>query len=351
MTVQNPAWALAAEDQTPASWRRMLQFQSGSRPGVVAGLAVTQRASTPNMSVNVADGAAIVAGTEATTSQGYYFCENQGVQNVTVTPAHPTLQRRDLVVARVRDAQYSGATNAWALEVVAGAAASTPLFPAVPANSLVLAAILVPAAVDVITNAAITDLRSGSLSDGSTTLINRGYAAALGGRILCTSGTRPLTAVDGWEIYETDTDRIYNGDGTDWVLTSMLGAGLTWATTITQGVAVAHTTNRASVTKMGRRVMGEMHLTCSGSGTASNLITVGLPYARAVAVAHAIGSGYVLDASTGNYHPVIMFAGATQTASFVMASATATQFLGQLGLTQLASGDIISATFQYETTS
>lgn len=351
MTVQNPAWALAAEDQTPASWRRMLQFCHGSRAGVLAGLAVTERSGTPNNSVDVADGAAIVAGTEAATSQGYYFCENQGVQNVAVTAAHPTLARRDLVVARVRDAQYSGATNAWALEVVAGTAAATPLFPSVPANSLVLAALLVPAAAGSITNSMITDLRSGSASDGTTTLTNRGYAAAAGGRIVCTSATRPSTAVAGLELFETDTTRIYNGDGTNWVLTDSLGAGLTWATTITQGVAVAHTANRASVAKMGRRVLGEMHLTCTGSGTASNLITVGLPYPRAAAVAHTIGSGYVLDASTGNYHPVIVFVGAAQTASFILASATATQFLGQAGVTQLASGDIISITFQYETTS
>ena len=199
----------------------MLYFLHGARAGVVgtSSLAVTEKSGTPNMSVDVAEGFVLVAGTESA-YQGLYACEAQGTTNVVISAAHATLPRRDLIVARVRDQEYSGVTNSFAIEVVTGTAASPARFPTVPANCLVLATVSIAALDTAINNADITDIRSASASDGLTTLSNLGFGSAVGGRVICTSTTRPTSGlVEGLELYETDTDLTYTYNGSSWVNT------------------------------------------------------------------------------------------------------------------------------------
>lgn len=187
MTVQNPAIFLQAGSHPAEDVRRFLG--SLPMPGVVTlgDLAVTEKSGTPNMSVDVAGGRAFIAGTEAT-YQGTYMVENRGAANLAVAAADPTNARKDLVVARVKDAAYSGATNAWELAVVTGTPAPSPSEPAVPANSLVLALVTVAAGTTSITNANITDRRT----DARTRLpAERRYGAAVTGGP--TSGGTELT--------------------------------------------------------------------------------------------------------------------------------------------------------------
>ena len=92
--------------------------------GVVSGCAVTAQ-GTPDMTVAVASGSVIVAGTTATVSSG----------NVTVGTADATNPRFDLITVN----------NAGTKACTAGTAAANPVFPAIPADSVVLAAIYVPA--------------------------------------------------------------------------------------------------------------------------------------------------------------------------------------------------------------
>lgn len=114
---------------------------------------------TPNMTVNVAAGAAIVAGTEAST-QGAYEVDNDASVSLAIAAADGTNPRRDLIVARVRDAAYpASATNTWALEVVTGTPAASPADPTLPANSYALARVAVAAGATTITSGNITDLR------------------------------------------------------------------------------------------------------------------------------------------------------------------------------------------------
>lgn len=117
------------------------------------------------MSVNVAPGVAFVTGTEATT-QGVYTCVNDAIKNLAVAASDPSLIRFDLVIARVRDAAYSGGTNAWALEVATGTPGGG--VPALPANSMELARITVGAGVATITS-------------GNINLVKKRFASALGG--------------------------------------------------------------------------------------------------------------------------------------------------------------------------
>ena len=160
MTVQNPALFLQASSHPAEDVRRFVATTFDNGSGVVGSsdLAVTQN-GTPNMSVNVAGGQVVVGGTEAT-YQGSYFCENRGTTNLVISAADATNPRRDLIIARVKDAAYSGAVNEWSLEVVTGTPAASPVDPSVPANSFVLARVAVAALASSVTNANITDLRT-----------------------------------------------------------------------------------------------------------------------------------------------------------------------------------------------
>lgn len=210
MTVQNPPIYLQAGSHPAEDVRRFHGALVNDTSGILASadLAVTQN-GTPNMSVNVAGGRAFIAGTEAT-YQGTYFVENRGVQNVSVGASDPTNARYDLVVARVRDSSYSGVTNAWAIEIVAGTPSGSPAEPAIPASSLVLARILIPAGSTTVTNANILDRRIRSQHNT--------------GVILCTSSTRPAIAWEGMMAYETDTNRAIMYNGTHWIQTNPVAA-------------------------------------------------------------------------------------------------------------------------------
>jgi hypothetical protein len=170
--------------------------------GSAAGDLLVVQNGTPNMSVNVGAGHVWIDGTESAT-QGVYHGYNDATKNLVVAASDPTNPRKDLVVAKVQDAAYSGAVNAWTLAVVTGTPAASPAEPTVPANAVVLAMISVAALATTVTNANITDRRR--------------RASALGGVVVCTSTTRPTTGLyEGLTIYETDTDRVLYYDGAAW---------------------------------------------------------------------------------------------------------------------------------------
>jgi hypothetical protein len=106
--------------------------------GVVSGCAVSAQGS-PDMTVAVASGVARVAGRSVTVAAG----------NVTITTADGTRPRLDLVVVN----------NAGTKSVTAGTAAAQPVFPSIPSDSVVLAAVLVPASDTTIASNQITDKR------------------------------------------------------------------------------------------------------------------------------------------------------------------------------------------------
>jgi hypothetical protein len=128
--------------------------------GIIASgdLAVTQN-GTPNMSVNVAAGAAVIVGDDTPATQGSYFVKNDATKNLTVTAADPTNPRKDIVIAQVRDSFYSGSDNDWRLAVIAGTPAASPSEPSLPNNALKLAVISVVAGATSITTAVISNTR------------------------------------------------------------------------------------------------------------------------------------------------------------------------------------------------
>lgn len=176
MSVETPPWALQAGSHPARTTRNMLaalmsapvqaetagiSLSAGGAHGVClpGDLVVTQN-GTPNMSVNVAAGRALVRSTEAgSLGAGVYTFLNDGVVNLTIAAADATNPRRDLVVAQIRDAEYSGGSNDARLFVVTGTPAASPVDPAVPNSCVVLARVAVAALASSITNANITDLR------------------------------------------------------------------------------------------------------------------------------------------------------------------------------------------------
>jgi hypothetical protein len=173
--------------------------RGGVQPALGTQLAVTQQGS-PTMGITVGTGLAVIPGTEDT-DQGAYIGSAPTTTNVAVTAAHASLARIDLVVFRVYDSAYSGASNTSALEVIAGTAGSgSP--PSTPNNSLILAQIAVGAAVSSIVNANITDRR-----------------AFLGGGIIPVATVADLPAVgvyDGMMCYVRSEDTLYTYDGSAW---------------------------------------------------------------------------------------------------------------------------------------
>lgn len=110
-----------------------------AKNGVVSGCAVTQQ-GTPNMTVQVSSGVVVVGGVVKDVSS---------VASLALGAADATNPRFDLI----------SVSNAGVVSVVAGTAAGEPVFPAIPANSIILAAIYVPAAETAIVTNRITDKR------------------------------------------------------------------------------------------------------------------------------------------------------------------------------------------------
>ena len=158
----NGPYVIQANTVNAAVLRQQLAALSGGQSGITttAGLAVTAN-GTPNKTVNIAAGFAIIDGTEAA-AQGSYMVYNSATLNydiLTANPADATNPRIDLVVAKVQDATYSGAVNAWSLVSVTGTPAGSPAAPSAPANSLTLAQVAIAANATTIVTGNITDER------------------------------------------------------------------------------------------------------------------------------------------------------------------------------------------------
>ena len=113
--------------------------------GVVTGGAVTAQ-SSPDMTVAVAAGTVMIAGTHYGISAG----------NATIGTADSSNPRFDLI----------SINTSGALVVTAGTAASNPVFPTLPSNTATMAAVHVPAGDTAIATAQITDKRVIARSPG-----------------------------------------------------------------------------------------------------------------------------------------------------------------------------------------
>lgn len=273
---------------------------SGAAFGVgptVGDLLVVQN-GTPNMSVNVGSGHVWIDGTESAT-QGAYHGYNDATKNLVVAASDPTNPRKDLVVAKVQDAAYSGATNAWTLAVVTGTPAASPAEPAVPNNAVVLAMINVAALATTITNANITDRRR--------------RACGLSGVAVCLSTTRPTTPYQGQEIFETDTNLLKVWSGAAWEDVVLTGAWATWTPTWTN-LTVGNGTTIAKYQKTGRVVTFRIKFTLGSTSTVGTSPVYTLPVTAAAdyIAEWPIGKAVLTDSGVKSYNGDVQIQTTTQ---------------------------------------
>lgn len=208
MTVVNPpAWI--QQGTYPARTDRLVMSSLVSSSGRVSlsDLVVTQ-SLTPGMRVTVSAGRAWILGTSVVYQGAYNFVNDAPIE-INIAASSTLYARRDVVIARIQDSSVSGAVDSATIEVVTGTPASSPVTPATPANSLVLAVITVPANATSITTANI---------DTSMVLLATMFSQMKNDTIVCTSTTRP-TGADrfvGARILETDTLREWMWIGNSW---------------------------------------------------------------------------------------------------------------------------------------
>jgi hypothetical protein len=173
-----------------------------------ADLAVTQN-DTPNMTVNVAAGGAFIRGTQSA-NQGVYHLFNDASVSVVIATADATNARHDLIIAQVRDAAYSGATNDARIIVVPGTPAAVPVDPSLASfpNALVLARVTVTAGKTSILTADITNTRTVANQVGKIPTYNTSALAT----------TAIPSPVDGQAYYlnlNTDQEGVYFFNGSN----------------------------------------------------------------------------------------------------------------------------------------
>lgn len=174
MTAQQPPVALQNVSTLNADdFRRLIKALVPTEGIIASGdLAVTQN-GTPNMSVNVAAGGAVIVGDDTPATQGSYYVWNDATVNLVIAASDPTNPRKDIVIAQVRDSFYSVAGDDWRLTVVTGTPAASPAEPALPTDSIKLAVVTVAAAATSITNAAIADSRT--VAAGLSGIVNQAW--------------------------------------------------------------------------------------------------------------------------------------------------------------------------------
>jgi hypothetical protein len=156
------------------------------------GLAVAAQ-STPAMSVKVASGTCWVPATIPLNAG--WTCHNNGSRTVTIAAASGSNPRIDLIVAHAYDATDDiGSLSQWNLEAVTGTPASSPVAPAAPTNSIVLAHVAVAAGA--------TSITSGNIAD------ERNWMVALGGILPTTSTQLPASPYPGQAVYCADTGEV-----------------------------------------------------------------------------------------------------------------------------------------------
>jgi len=225
---------------------------------------------TPNNHVFVAAGLASVRGTQ-NNNQGAYLCPNDASFDITVPAAHATLDRKDLIVAQVKDGEFAAfpGQSVWTPALVQGTAAGSPIDPTVPEDCLVLARLLVRDS----TEAGGTIVRTQDITD------LRVQARALG-------GITPVAAIADYpnpqpnDMVFNRTKRslvVRNEANTGWeVLYS--GSGFNYTPTLT-GISLGSGTNTARYRHHGSTIIVDGMVTIAADTVVNGLIGVGLPIA------------------------------------------------------------------------
>jgi hypothetical protein len=310
---------------------------AGDGHGVVTqGDFLVTQDSTPSLHVKVAPGAAFIRGGDATNSavQGVYSAYSNAIEDV-LCAANPSGNPRwDLIVLHVYDYTYDSNVGVFyktAVEYVQGTASATPSDPAVPATSLVLARIVVPAGATTILTSYITNLTfnvcNGTLITTSTNMpsgpllyvglnvrttdtfnshVWDGSVWRTDGVYNCTASTHPVAPFlyAGLRVYESDTKRELRYDGTGFIVMSEPQQAWTptWASGLTVG---AGTYSWGYYQRSDGWIDVSFRLVFAGAAITASGPTFNLPVAPH-SITFAQADVTYFDASAGQgYHGVI----------------------------------------------
>ncbi|MGO9974404.1 MAG: hypothetical protein ACLP01_16690 [Solirubrobacteraceae bacterium] len=164
MALEASPWIIDGTTIDAETIRRAVGTLINPAGGVVTPGDLTVAAqSTPNMSCQVGTGQAWVAGT-STATQSLYYAMNKAAVTVSISAANPSNPRLDQIIVQVLDKEYAGDSTEMQFAVVVGTPTSGASLTnlvglgSVPASSLVLAYVLVPAGTTAITTGDISNL-------------------------------------------------------------------------------------------------------------------------------------------------------------------------------------------------
>lgn len=157
---------------------------------------------------------------------------------------------------------------------------------------------------------------------------------------------------EGMCAYLQDANVLTIYSGAAWSTVGPLhGVWSTWVPAVVQSGSVTVTVNRASHIRVGRMLQVDGFVSVTGTGSASNLVTVSLPAAASSSNANTIlGAGYVYDSSAGFYFMGVWVLNSASTAKLqITTTGAAVQYAGLAQFTAaLASSDLISFNWNYE---
>lgn len=201
-----------------------LRVRQGVRPSYQNYQLKARAAATPNMTVTVSAGMCVIENHDLA-GYGAYTCVNDADVVLTIAAADSTRYRRDTIVAALYDAETSGSSSTWALQVVTGplvATAGAMTRGTLPSNAQIIADVNVTPGMSSVASSAITDVRN--------------YAVAAGGALPILSTLDLDHPHPGQLRYRMDTDTWVYGklDGTSAILTgpmawTPMAGGLTGA--------------------------------------------------------------------------------------------------------------------------
>lgn len=160
--------------------------------------------------------------------------------------------------------------------------------------------------------------------------------------------------IEGLRCYLTDlnVEQVYSGSA--WSTVGPVHGALTaWTPTVTQSGTVTKTVTYGAYSRVGRRIHASCLLAITGSGTASNLITLSLP-TGATNDGVVLGTGYINDASVPTWYPGIVQATGSGANCYLNTTggglSEPNSRLGSAVFTAgLASGDAIAVQLSYDT--
>lgn len=157
---------------------------------------------------------------------------------------------------------------------------------------------------------------------------------------------------EGMVTYQIDTNTLTVYSGAAWSTIGPAHGALTaWVPAIVQNGAVTSTVTRAVYTRTGRWISGTFNLAVTGTGSASNVVTISLPVTAAGGNAdYFSGTGKIYDSSTTFDYMGMIVQNSTTTMKYqIVSTGAASVFLGTSVFTAaLASGDVCTGTFGYE---